>query len=119
MPQKTGAPAPSYPACPRVLDIKRLRRKAGVSLEEIAEATKISLRFLRAIEEEEFDKLPGGIFRTSYLRQYAAAIGLDEAELLALHDHKINPTVEVKPTPTDSGNRSLLDRWLGVPAPTR
>src|ERR1017187_709592 len=52
------------------------RRKAlSLSLENIADSTKISIRFLRAIEDEEFEKLPGGIFNTSYLRQYAPALG--------------------------------------------
>lgn len=116
MPSQTnGAPAPLCPACPRVLDLKRLRKKAGVSLEEIAERTKISLRFLRAIEDEEFDKLPGGIFRTSYLRQYAAAIGLQENDLLALHDHKSNPLTDDHPTDT---SKSFLVRWLGIPTPS-
>ena len=67
----------------RTLELGKLRLKRGVSLEEIAETTKISMRFLRAIEDEEFEKLPGGIFRTSYLRQYATAIGLEEAKLIA------------------------------------
>lgn len=116
MPHKTGAPAPSQSACPRVLDLKRLRKKAGVSLEEIAEATKISLRFLRAIEDEEYDKLPGGIFRTSYLRQYAEAIGIDEAQLLALYAQR-NPLPDPQAEPPSTTSRSFLNRWLGVPAP--
>src|SRR5271154_3194199 len=89
--QKQSAPALAFSPCARRLDLARSRKKAGVSLEDIAEGTKISLRFLRAIEEEEFDKLPGGIFNTSYLRQYAVAIGYDEAELLAHYERKINP----------------------------
>lgn len=58
------------------------RRRNGVTLEQIAESTKISIRFLRHIESEEFHKLPGGIFARSYIRQYACAIGFDEEELL-------------------------------------
>jgi hypothetical protein len=112
---KTGAPAPSCSACPRLLDLKRLRKKAGVSLEEIAEATKISLRFLRAIEDEEFDKLPGGIFCTSYLRQYAIAISVDPAELLAAHDLKMAPSTD-SAAQMPATHRSFLGRWLGVPA---
>ena len=66
-------------------DLRTLRLRAGVSLEAIAESTKISMLFLRAIEAEEFQKLPGGIFDTSYIRQYAAAIGCDPAPILALY----------------------------------
>jgi cytoskeletal protein RodZ len=95
------------------LDLARSRKQEGISLEDIADRTKISLRFLQAIENEEFDKLPGGIFSTSYLRQYASAIGYDEAELLAHFNRKMNPSAEVKDQREASG---LLDRWLKVPA---
>jgi transcriptional regulator with XRE-family HTH domain len=115
--QKPSAPALTPSASARRLDLARSRKKAGVSLEGIAEETKISLRFLRAIEEEEFDKLPGGIFSTSYLRQYAAAIGYDEAELLAHFERKMNPPASgLKARPNANGNQGFLDRWLKVPA---
>ena len=62
-----------------------VRRKKGLSLEQIAEQTKIAIRSLRAIEDGDFKKLPGGIYNTSYIRQYARAIDFDEQELLALY----------------------------------
>jgi cytoskeleton protein RodZ len=49
-----------------------------MSLEEIAEKTKIGIRLLRAIESEQFDKLPGGLFNKSFVRQYARLLGVDE-----------------------------------------
>ena len=55
----------------------------GVSLEEISFATKISLRFLEAIEREDFSKLPGGIFSRSFIRTYARYLGLDEDRVVA------------------------------------
>ncbi len=61
----------------------------GVTLDQIAESSKISMRFLRAIEAEEYKILPGGIFARSYIRQYAAAIGFDEEELLARYQRTI------------------------------
>lgn len=64
------------------LRLEQARRKKGISLEQIAESTKISTRFLRAIECEEYEKLPGGIFNTNYIRQYAASVGVDCDELL-------------------------------------
>jgi cytoskeletal protein RodZ len=66
-----------------------LRQARGITLEQIADATKISMRFLRAIEDEEFEKLPGGIFNTSYIRQYARAIEEEETELLAYYNRKM------------------------------
>jgi hypothetical protein len=114
--QKPSAPALTSSIDARRLDLARFRKEAGVSLEDIASETKISLRFLRAIEEEEFDKLPGGIFSTSYLRQYAAAIGFDEAEMLAHYDRKMNPPDSGLKGRSTNGNQGFLDRWLKIPA---
>jgi cytoskeleton protein RodZ len=64
-------------------DLAAIRQRKGISLQQIAEASKISIRYLQAIEEGHFEKLPGGIFATSYIRQYARAIDVEEALLLA------------------------------------
>jgi cytoskeleton protein RodZ len=58
--------------------IKRERELRKVSLKEIAEATKISVRFLRALEENDFSQLPGGVFDRGFVRAYAQFVGLDE-----------------------------------------
>jgi transcriptional regulator with XRE-family HTH domain len=63
--------------------LRREREMRGVSLEEISNATKISIRFLQAIEGEELSKLPGGIFTRSFVRTYARYLGLDEDRVLA------------------------------------
>src|ERR1700685_901725 len=91
----TGTSSSPHRNCVLELDLPRFRKRAGVSLEEIVQRTKISSRFLRAIEDEQFDQLPGGIFTTSYLRQYAAAIGYDEDALVAFYVRKINPSAAV------------------------
>lgn len=67
-------------------DLPAIRQTKGISLEQIAAISKISIRYLKAIEEGQFDKLPGGIFNTSYIRQYARAIEYEEAELLACYN---------------------------------
>ena len=65
-----------------LLKLEEIRKRRGVSLEQISDKTKISTRFLRAIETEEFEKLPGGVFNTNYIRQYAAAIDFAEEKLI-------------------------------------
>jgi len=96
------------------LNLAAVRQKVGVSLEQIAESTKISMRFLLAIEAEEYEKLPGGIFATSYLRQYAAAAGVDECELLADYAAFLNRIAEPDvPLPTSA--RGRLERWFRTP----
>jgi cytoskeletal protein RodZ len=68
-----------------VLGLATIRRNRGISLEQIAESTKISIRSLEAIEQGDFRKLPGGIYNTSYIRQYARAIEYDECALIAFY----------------------------------
>ena len=72
-----------------VLGLATIRRNRGISLEQIAESTKINIRSLKAIEGGDFQKLPGGIYNTSYIRQYAKAIDFDEDELLAFYRLKM------------------------------
>lgn len=68
-----------------VLSLATIRRNRGISLEQIANSTKISVRALDAIERGDFQKLPGGIYNTSYIRQYARAIDYDESAILAAY----------------------------------
>ena len=63
-------------------DLAALRHQKGISLHQIAEATKIGVRYLEAIEGGRFASLPGGIYNISYIRQYARAIEINEGELL-------------------------------------
>lgn len=72
-----------------VLGLATIRRNRGVSLEQIAEATKISMHSLRAIEGGEFKKLPGGIYNTNYIRQYAQAIDFDASALLDYYNRQM------------------------------
>jgi cytoskeletal protein RodZ len=55
----------------------------GISLEEIAEATKIGTRALRALEDQDFDKLPGGIFNKGFVRAYSRYLGIDEEQAVS------------------------------------
>jgi cytoskeletal protein RodZ len=61
----------------------RLAREArGIALREISEQTRISMRYLEAIEGDDFRRLPGGIFNRSFIRAYAKFIGYDEHNAL-------------------------------------
>jgi cytoskeletal protein RodZ len=103
--------------CEIELDLPRFRKRSAVSLDEIVQRTKISSRFLRAIEDEQFEQLPGGIFATSYLRQYAEAIGYDEEALLACYARKMNPTGAVAKAPQRETGKAKLLGWLRTAAP--
>lgn len=61
----------------------RVAREArGITLREISEQTRISTRYLEAIESDDYKRLPGGIFNKSFIKAYAKYIGFDEKEAL-------------------------------------
>ncbi len=101
--------------------LQREREMRGITLEEIAEATKIGTRSLRALELEEFDTLPGGIFNKGFVRAYARFLGIDEeqavadymaanrdAELAFAAQQPIVPTTEV---PRDTAPAAAGASW--------
>jgi len=63
--------------------LKREREMRGVSLDEISGATRIATRFLQAIENEQWDQLPGGVFNRGFVRAVARYLGLDEENIVA------------------------------------
>jgi cytoskeleton protein RodZ len=63
--------------------LRREREQRGISLEDIALTTKIRAGLLQALEEEKFDRLPGGIFNKGFVRAYARHLGLDEDQAVA------------------------------------
>ncbi len=62
--------------------LKRERLSRGIGLEEVARATKVRRVKLEALEEGDFDKLPGAIFVKGYVQAYSHYIGLDENSIL-------------------------------------
>ena len=78
-------------------NLKRERELRGVSLEEISTATRIATRFLRAIENEQWDQLPGGVFNRGFVRAVARFLGLDEENTVAEYAMAVeeSPTVPV------------------------
>ena len=113
-------------------DLKKAREAKKVTLEAIATATKITTRYLQAVEQERFDQLPGGVFRRSIVRSYARAAGLDE-EVWVKRYLAIGPTEETVISEEDkawaefaenvgrsrareSETRNTMTRWAGVAA---
>jgi len=63
--------------------LKKEREKRGMTLEDVSGATKISVRNLRALEQEKFDQMPGGIFNRGFVRAFAKHLGLDDDQVVA------------------------------------
>jgi cytoskeletal protein RodZ len=66
--------------------LKREREMREVSLDELTKATRISTRFLEALENENWERLPGGVFGHGFVRTIARYLGLDEESLLGEYD---------------------------------
>jgi transcriptional regulator with XRE-family HTH domain len=85
------------------LSLASSREKLGITFEQIAQSTRIAPHYLRAIEAEDFAKLPSGVYALSYIRQYARAIGYSETALLdhyrARRQPEPPPLLAVQPCP--------------------
>ena len=85
--------------------LRRERLRRNLDLESVSRELKISPRMLSAIEEEKFDRLPGGVFAKAFVRQYAHLLGLDEDEMAGEVQRILQPSVEAQPFVAD--NRPL------------
>lgn len=63
--------------------LKQARTMANLALQDIADRTKISLRFLAAIENDDFSALPGRVYIFGFTRAFARAVGIDEESMVA------------------------------------
>jgi cytoskeletal protein RodZ len=76
--------------------LRRKREQRGIELTQIAEITRIGVRFLRAIEDNDFKILPGGVYTRSFIRTYARQVGLDEETAIALYAQQTGDAQEKK-----------------------
>lgn len=70
--------------------IKHAREEAGVSLEKAARQTKINIKYLDALENNKFYKLPSGLYAQSYIKEYALYLGLNPDFLLDLYQESFS-----------------------------
>jgi cytoskeleton protein RodZ len=103
--------------------LRRQREMREISLRDIADRTKISLRYLEAMEADRFDLLPAPIFAKGFLREYARYVGLspddvvnhylsvnhpEELEAASRDDTKVT---RAKPKPVDPGQPTVRRNW--------
>ena len=81
--------------------LKRVREACGYSLDDVAGITKINLRYLEAIEQDEFAKIPGEIFCHGFIRSYAKCIGISEEEI----SRRIRETSKTEPQAVHTENQ--------------
>jgi transcriptional regulator with XRE-family HTH domain len=87
----------------RVLEVgsslRRSREAQGLSLADAEKATRVRSRYLRALEEERFEELPGGAYPRVFLREYATFLGL-EPDLLLESVPSAEPDIAPRPEPS-------------------
>jgi cytoskeleton protein RodZ len=106
--------------------LREARNRRKVDLEEVEAATRIRARYLRAIENEEWDVLPGGVYTRGFIRTYASFLGLDGERLAEDYRNSVEGGTEGRaagsepPTPVPShrpprrGGPVPLGGWLIV-----
>src|SRR3954471_22112748 len=62
--------------------LRLAREERGIALRDISNQTRISMRYLEAIESDDYKRLPGGIFNRSFVKAYAKYVGFDEQQAL-------------------------------------
>jgi len=110
--------------------MQREREMRAITIEQIAESTKIGSRMLHALEHEDFAKLPGGIFNKGFVRAYAKYLGLDEEQAVSdfmaaytefqkktdqpllgeMNGHGLSPAEAAAIAETIANTKSVVDR---------
>ena len=107
------SPSPSFGAW-----LRHQREARSVSMREIADNSKISLRYLEALEQDRFDVLPAPVFARGFLREYARVVGLNADEvvnlyLVALEERAEGSRRVERPKPARAENLSSAPSSLG------
>ncbi len=91
--------------------LRRAREASGSTLRQIADATKLSVRTLTALETNRIEQLPGGIYRRAIVRAYAAHVGLDPEQtlraFLVQHPDDVPTMAKLMPPPVRTSRRTL------------
>ena len=90
-------------------DLRRARIGRNLSLGDIAARTKINQKILRAIEDNRFDRVPGGLFRRGYLRAYAREVHLDPEEIVEQYRAEFEPPIVESLAPEETPHHIDVD----------
>lgn len=75
--------------------LRKAREEKNISLKDVQESTKISMRYLEAIDQGDFNGIPGEVYRKGFIANYASAIGLDPQDVLQRY-HQIQSEQEAE-----------------------
>jgi cytoskeletal protein RodZ len=90
--------------------LRQERERRQISLKSIAASTKISRSLLEALERDDVSRWPGGLFRRSFVRSYAQAIGLDPEEILREFTERFPDPSDPAPPQIEEAVRPTMSR---------
>jgi cytoskeletal protein RodZ len=108
--------------------LRRHREKRGVSLQQLAQETKVTASVFAALERGDCARWPGGIYSRGFVRSYATAVGLDPDEIVerfcecfpeAAREQAPVPEIEERPQGATEKLRSAIGAWLRIFAAAR
>jgi cytoskeletal protein RodZ len=88
--------------------LRLARETRGIALRDISEGTRISMRYLEAIETDDYKRLPGGIFNRSFIRAYAKFIGYDEHEAMEDYARTLRESGQTEDESATKSYRSVV-----------
>lgn len=89
--------------------LKKLRTDKRISLNEVSRATRIQVKYLECLEEDNFDKLPVDVYTRGFLRSYADFLGVDGQILLKLYDKEKGIRKNISNSGKSSGKKKVVD----------
>lgn len=97
--------------------LREARNRRKVELSEVEAATRIRLRYLRAMEDEEWDVLPGGFYTRGFIRTYAAFLALDGERLVGDYRNSVErwQRTPAEQTQAQPGSAAAPRKRSGVP----
>ncbi|QIL45905.1 helix-turn-helix domain-containing protein [Vagococcus coleopterorum] len=89
--------------------LKTARMRRGLTIEELQQSTKIQKRHLVSIEKNDFEALPGPYYARTFIRQYAAEVGVDGSYLISMYEGDKKPAVN-KETPLSTRTETSIEK---------
>lgn len=87
--------------------LREAREAMGIDLREAAQQTRISINYLKALEEEDFSKLPGEVFVRGFLKSYGRFLRLEESEVVKRYAD-LKPQTMTPPAPPAEGEKATV-----------
>jgi cytoskeleton protein RodZ len=98
--------------------LREARNRRGIDLAAVEAAIKIRARYLRAMENEEWGALPGGVYTRGFIRTYAGYLGLDGERLAEDYRRESEPAAAQETLPEQQGAAGRADSSFSLPSPS-